>query len=191
MGELTRRRVLAVAGATTMGSVAGCMGSGDDGPDGDAEDGGNESDGGGDGESDGGDSTGTDDGADDAESADRTGTVLGDITVENLDDASHTIDVLVEFDGEIEAWSTEVLETNGDSTTLERNWPSDPGSFRVIARVDGEELREATPADWNDPDCFNLFISVRGDDSVTIASGTSGGPCGSGEADADDTTAAD
>lgn len=182
MGELTRRRVLAVAGATTTGAVAGCMGSGDD-PDGAAEDGGNESD--------GGDSTGTGGEADDSESADRTGTILGDVTVENLDDTSHTVDVLVEFGGEIEDWSTESLETNGDSTTLERNWPSEPGSFRVVARVDGEELREVTPADWNDPDCFNLFISVRGDSGVTIASGTSGGPCGSGETDGDDATAAE
>lgn len=180
MGELTRRRVLAVAGATTMGAVAGCMGSGDDG----AEEGdGNESDGG---ENDGGDSSGTDDGA-----ADQTGTILGDVTVENLDNTSHTVDVLVEFDGEIEDWSTEALETNGDSTTLERNWPSEPGSFRVVARVDGEEPREVTPADWNDPDCFNLFISVRGDSGVTIASGTSGGPCGSGDADSDNATAAE
>lgn len=182
MGELTRRRVLAVAGATTMGAVAGCMGSGDEDPDGGTEDGGNESDGG---ENDGGDSSGTDDGA-----TDQTGTILGDVTVENLDNTSHTVDVLVEFDGEIEDWSTEILETNGDSTTLERNWPSEPGSFRVVARVDGEEVREVTPADWNDPDCFNLFISVRSG-GVTIASGTSGGPCGSGEADADDATAAE
>lgn len=188
MGDRTRRQMLAVASTTTVGAIAGCMGSGDGDPDGATDDDGNETTG----DENGGDeSGGPDGGTDESGSTAQTGTILGDITVENLDETGHTVDVIVEFGGEIEEWTTETLETSGDSTTLERNWPSEPGSFSVVARLDGESVREVTPADWNDPDCFNLFISVRSDDGVTMASGTSGGPCGSGDADDDDATEAE
>ncbi len=171
MGEITRRRVLAVASATTMGAVAGCTSSGEE-----------DENGGDDETADGGDETETES----SETDGQTGTVLGDITVENMDETSHTVDVLVEFDGEIEDWTSESLEESGESTTLERNWPSDPGSIRIVARVDGDEFTEATPADWNDPDCFNLYVSVRDADGVTIAADTDSGPCGSGDTDVDD-----
>ncbi|MDJ1432862.1 hypothetical protein [Halostagnicola sp. A-GB9-2] len=177
MAEITRRRVLAVAGATTMGAVAGCTSSGE------------EDENGGDDESGGSEGDGTE--TESSETGDQTGTVLGNITVENMDDSSHTVDVLVEFDGEIEDWTSESLGSSGDTTTLERNWPSEPGPIRIVARVDGDEFTEVTPADWNDPDCFNLYVSVRDSDGVTIAAETDSGPCGPGDGDIDDAEEAD
>ncbi|MCU4741182.1 hypothetical protein [Natronoglomus mannanivorans] len=149
MSDITRRRILAASGVVATGAVAGCLG-------GSAEA----------------------DGNGDSESASSSGTVLGNITVENLADQSHTVDVIVEFDGEIEDWSTHELAADDGDSELERNWPTTAGSFRVRARLDTERLIEVTPATWNDPDCLNLLVLVDRAGELTIWSDPGGGPCG-------------
>src|SRR6056297_1587847 len=171
MSDLSRRRLLATTGTVCTGAVAGCMGSGDKTD----ESGGN------------GDDEPTDDSGNDGNAtADTEGTLLGDITVDNLDQSAHTIDVIVEFDREIEAWATDALEASG-GTTLERNWPSEPGQFRVTVRLDQSEPVEVTPADWNDPSCLNLFVRVDRNGELTVLSDTSSGPCSAGDASDGDT----
>lgn len=126
-----------------------------------------------------------DDGGDDDDNEDETdtGTELGEITVENLNDETRTVDVIVEFDGEIEHWSTHDLEANGDGATLERDWPTDTGQFRVTVRLDEGEFTGVTPAEWNNPDCLNLVVLVQRGGEITIAGVTDGGPCGNGDVD--------
>lgn len=167
MSDIPRRRLLALTGAVTTAAIAGCSSSDDD-PDGDGS------------TADGDGSNG--DGADTEESSDVEveGTVLGDITVENLHEEAHSIDVLVEFDGEIEAWPTADLDAD-DGTTLDREWPSDPGSFRVVTRLDRGERREVTGANWNNPECLNLIVVVTRSGDLELWGDTSAGPCGSGE----------
>lgn len=105
-----------------------------------------------------------------------SGTVLGDITVENSHDDGHTIDVLVKFGGEITHWSTHRLEADA-GVEVERGWPGDPGDFRVIARLDEDELMEVSPADWNNLPCLNLVIRVSKAGDLEIMTGAGGGKC--------------
>ncbi|WP_255169433.1 hypothetical protein [Natrononativus amylolyticus] len=163
MFELTRRQVVAAAGAVSAGAVAGCLDDGDDAA--------NETD------------------AGQGLSADvipEDGTTLGEIAVENLDGEDHTIDVLVEYDGEIEHWSTHDLEAGGEGASLEQSWPDEPGTFRVTARLDGEEFEQVSPAKWNDPSCLNLLVLVGRDGEIRTTGDTDGGPCDALEETASD-----
>ncbi|WP_137291098.1 hypothetical protein [Natronorubrum halophilum] len=169
MSALPRRRLLAATGAAFTGAIAGC--SSDDGED----------------ESENEAAENDDESPDEGETGNSTevdGTILGEITVNNSDDTSHAVDVIVEFDREIEAWKTESLEANED-VTLERNWPTDPGQFRVTARLDQEELVEVTPAKWNEPNCLNLLVRIDSSGTLMIPGTTDGGPCNDGDADSD------
>ncbi|MFP8956538.1 twin-arginine translocation signal domain-containing protein [Natrialbaceae archaeon A-CW3] len=160
MSELTRRRVLAASGAVGAMAIAGCTSSAEEDDEGSGDD--------------------------ESNPPEPTGTRLGEITVENLDDQGHTVDVLVEFDGEIEHWSTHELDETTEGVTLEGDWPDERGNFRVTARLDEGDFTQVTPANWNDPGCLNLFISVRPDGTIRIPGVTDGGPCGNGDVDITD-----
>lgn len=168
MSDLSRRRLLAATGTALTAAVAGCSSSDDEGGNGEQGDEPEESD------------TGS-------STTDPEGTILGEITVDNLDKTSHTIDVLVEFDRTIETWETETL--SGDSgTTLDRDWPTEPGRFRVTVRMDQGDPVQVTPANWNEPDCLNLFVRIDRAGELSVLSDTNGGPCGAGEAGVGDGT---
>ncbi len=172
MGELSRRRLLAATGTALTGAVAGCTGSDDSG------NGNGDGSGNGNGSTDGDDATGGDgDGS--------GGTLLGNVVVENLDDAAHSVDVIVEFDGEPEHWSTHAIE-GGRGVDLERDWSTEPGAFRVLVRLDGGDPVQITPERWNDPDCVNVFVLIGREGGLTISGDTGGGPCGEGEATVDE-----
>lgn len=168
MSELPRRRLLAVTGTALTGAIAGCTGSDDEGEDGDDEN---------------GDETDPDAGETES-STEVDGTTLGEITINNSDSTPHSVDVIVEFDREIEAWETKSLEANED-VTLERSWPTDPGQFRVTARLDQDELIEVTPAKWNNPTCLNLLVRIDSSGQLSVPGTTDGGPCGGGDVDPD------
>ena len=169
--DLPRRRLLAVSGTALAGGLAGCSsddgnGNGDDGNGGDGAENADEPE-----------ETETE------STTDLEGTILGDITVDNSNDSARTVDVLVELDREIESWETVDLATN-EEATLEREWSTDPGNFRVTARLDSESLVQVTPAKWNEPDCLNLLVRINGDGELVIHGNTDGGPCGTDDADA-------
>ncbi|WP_226482125.1 hypothetical protein [Natrinema amylolyticum] len=173
MNELPRRRLLAATGTALTGAVAGCMGSDDENGDG----------GNGNGNGDGDESADPETGSETTEAA--SGTLLGEISLENLDDGTHTIDVIVEFGDGPEHWSThELAEDSG--AKLERNWPTESGSFSVMFRLDGGKPTQVTPARWNDPDCVNVFAMVDRNGELTVLSDTDGGPCGDGDTALDD-----
>ncbi|MCU4751725.1 hypothetical protein OB919_06980 [Halobacteria archaeon AArc-curdl1] len=121
-----------------------------------------------------------------SEESNPEGTILGEITVENLANTDHTVDVLVEFDGEIEHWSTHEFDETSEGVTLEGDWPDDHGSFRVTARLDEGKFTNVTPGGLSNPSCVNLFILVQREGSIRIAGVTDGGPCGSGDAALED-----
>ncbi len=167
MSDIPRRRLLGLAGAATTVALAGCSSSTDE-----PEDNSSDEDLGDDNET---DASGTDEDSD----TELTGTVLGDIDIENLSDESHTIDVIVEFDGVFEEWKTVTLEERS-GTTLDREWPTDAGSFRVIGRLDEGNPIEVTPRKWNDPTCLNLDVLVR-QGELTVSGRTDGGSCSAEE----------
>jgi len=150
MSTITRRRLLGAAGAVTMGALAGCTGAGDD-DDEDAET--------------------------DEETADSASTELGEVTVENLSREEHTVDVIVEFDGEIDHWSTHELDDETTGVSLEPSWPESAGSVRLLARLDGEEIRQVRPEQLADQPCVNLTIVIRRDGTLQILRDTSSGDC--------------
>lgn len=179
MTELSRRRLLAGTGTAFAGILAGCSSSAEEADEPDEGDEGDEND-------DEPTNESTDDSVTDDEfgdeDADETGeTVLGEIGIENVHDEQHTVDVIVEVDGEIEHWTTHKLEAGGGAT-LERDWPTDPSSFRVIVRLDDTELTQINPSRWNDPSCLNLLALIGRDGTLSVLSGTNGGHCGDGEA---------
>ena len=173
MNKLTRRRLLAVSGVATMGAVAGCTGSSDD-EEGE-ENGGNGDDG----------NRNDDDGGNDDTQTASSGTVLGGISVENLHDEAHTVDVLVEFAGEIEHWTTHSLEAGGDGADVDRDWPTEAGDFRVTLRIDGDEIRQVTAAKWNDPDCLSMVVLIDRTGNVRVTGDTDAGVCATDNGDED------
>lgn len=183
MPELPRRRLLAGTGTALVGVLAGCSSdASDDSEETESEDD-TEADGTGDADStaDSGAEPDSSGNADDGDDSAADGTALGEISIENVHDRSHTVDVLVEFDGEIEHWTTHELAA-GDGTTLERDWPSEAGSFRLMARLDGAELTQVEPEQWNDPACLNLVAMIDRNGELKLLSDTDGGPCGDGDA---------
>ncbi len=120
--------------------------------------------------------------AEEDEPAAETGTRLETVAIENLDADDHTVDVVVEWNGEIDHWSTHELAGREGGVRLDGDWPTDAGSFRVTVRLDGEELTQASPDRWNDPDCLGLLVVVDRDGGLTIHGNTD---CGA-EPDVDD-----
>ncbi|AFZ72885.1 hypothetical protein [Natronobacterium gregoryi] len=179
--SLSRRQLLAGTGTAFVGVTAGCSANEDGDGANDDEDGAG-----------GGDANETSNGGD--ETADpETGsdidagpdeTVLGEITVENVHDEPHTVDVIVEFDGEIEHWTTHELAA-GNGLTLEREWRTGEDSFRVMARLDEEPPIQVDAGTWNDPDCLNLLALIDRNGDLSLLGDTDGGPCGGGDADFD------
>lgn len=162
----TRRRFLGIAAGAGVATTAGCL-SGDDGEDGD--------DGDEDEPTENVSSSG--DPSDDDDSSSVTGTVLGDITIDNLHDAAHSVDVQVEINGETQAWVSKDVEARNGSVALEQSWDTDGGNFRVRVRLDGTEFVEVTPEDWNDPDCISLIVVIDASGSLRVAGDTTGGYC--------------
>lgn len=181
MSDLPRRRLLALGGTALTGTIAGCSSSAGEGdPDADSNSDGGESDGDGNENENGTDSSSDSDGADGA-----SGTLLGNVDVENLDNDAHTINVIIEFDGDIEHWSTHELDA-GAGAALEQGWPQEAGEFRVILRLDDGEPVQDTAASWNDPDCLNLLVTINRSGALTTHADTSSGPCGDGDASFDE-----
>ncbi|ADD05316.1 uncharacterized protein Nmag_1742 [Natrialba magadii ATCC 43099] len=181
MSDLPRRRLLALGGTALTGAIAGCSSSAnEDDPNGNDD---SETDGTGD-EDDtepgDGDENGDETGTDDADS-----TALGDIAVENLSGNDHTVNIILEFDGEIEHWSTHELSA-GDGATLDRDWDDDAGEFRVILRLDDGDPVQDTATSWNEPDCLNLLVTINRNGELTTHADTNSGPCGDGDADFDE-----
>ena len=179
MSDLPRRRLLALGGTALTGAIAGCSSSvSEDEPNGNDD---SETDGTGDeDDTEPGDSDGDETGTDDAD-----GTALGDIAVENLSGNDHTVNVILEFDGEIEHWSTHELSA-GDGATLDRDWDDDAGEFRVILRLDDGDPVQDTATSWNEPDCLNLLVTINRSGELTTHADTNSGPCGDGDADFDE-----
>ena len=168
MHEPTRRHLL-VGGATAgLAAIAGCLG-GDDADDGADDD---EVD-------DAGDEDDNESGSpgDTDEQSAVNGTVLGDITIDNLDDQKHEVDVLVEIGGDTHAWVDYELEERTGSVELDREWPSDEGGFLVRVRLDRGPPVDIRPEQWNDPDCLNLVLVVDANGELRITGDTTSGFC--------------
>lgn len=164
MNQRTRRQFLAVTGAVGLGAAAGCLGSDDDPDEGDDE-------------SANGDDNPTDDSGGSETAPAAEGTNLGDITIDNLHDEPHTVDVQVKIDDTTQAWVDKDLEARQGSVELDRAWDTDGATFTVLVRLDSDQFIEVRPEDWNDPGCVSLFVVIDGTGDLRIAGDTTGGYC--------------
>ncbi|NUB90201.1 hypothetical protein HT576_04015 [Haloterrigena sp. SYSU A121-1] len=166
MSGIKRRRLLAATGAGLTGAIAGCLGS--------DESGGANGDENGDENSDKTESENEDD--ETAES------VSGTIVVDNLDDTSHTFDILVEYDGQIQHWETR--SPGADETlSFDHDWSADREQFRVTARLNEGEPVNITPSNWNESTCLSIFVRITDGETMTHSSNTDPGHCGAASDD--------
>ncbi|MFC7214179.1 hypothetical protein ACFQO4_08825 [Saliphagus sp. GCM10025334] len=105
---------------------------------------------------------------------------LGQITVENSDDTSHIIHVVVERDSDLIYGSTHELEAVSapedddnygsiDSAILENNkWDGTTGGWMIYTRVDGQTSwnEHEIPAD-DESTCYSVRLKIEVDSSVT------------------------
>jgi len=110
------------------------------------------------------------------------GSVLGSISLENLDDTARTVDVVVQWGDEIEYWETHELDAIGDSDgsslTLEEGWPTEPGEFQLTVRLSDDDTRASvSSSDLAERDCLDLVVLVSREGGLSILTNVSGGEC--------------
>lgn len=95
--------------------------------------------------------------------ASEDGTRLHSVSVVNRHDDSHTVDVLIEYEDEINHWSTHTLGDDGENNdvVLEQEWPNEAGEFKITVRLDESEVIDRTPEDFNHPECLELKIEIE------------------------------
>lgn len=108
--------------------------------------------------------------------AESEGTVLGAISIENLDGNDHTVDIIVQRNSEVDHWSTHEL-SSGQGTTVEADWPTSPGNYQIITRLDGDQLRRTSLSPWGRQDCLNLTIIVTRDGDLSVLTDTDADSC--------------
>lgn len=147
MTDSDRRRLLLAAGTAGAVLTAGCL-SGDDDDDGD-------------------DSDDTGDDSDDTGDEPQEGTILGDITIDNVDTSSHVIHVLIDMGDEI-VFNSRTDLSGQSSLDMDRDWPTDPENFRVIFILNDDRIREIRPRNFNEPDCLSLSVVIRSSSDLRI-----------------------
>lgn len=105
-----------------------------------------------------------------------SGTTLGSISIENLDSTTHTVDVIVQRDSEVEHWSTHELD-GSEGTDIEPDWSAEPGAFQIITRLDRDELRRTSLSSFDRQDCINLTVIVGRDGGLSVLTETDATEC--------------
>lgn len=156
MTDCSRRRLLALGTAVTVGAVAGC--------------------------------TGTDENTVGTPGVD--GPVLETLSLENLNNHSHTLDIVIQWDDEIEYWEAHELDAISDggasSLVLAEGWPTEPGEFQLTVRLDSDTRVRFSSTELPDRECQNLVILISREGTLSILTDVSGGACSDDEPDTDD-----
>jgi len=109
------------------------------------------------------------------------GPVLETIALENLNSSSHSLDIIIQWDDEIEYWEEHELsaisDTGDSSRFLEDDWPTDPGEFQLTVRLDDGTLERFHSTEFPDRDCLSLVVLVSREGELSILTEVSGGAC--------------
>ena len=112
---------------------------------------------------------------------DGDGPVLETIALENLNSRSHALDIIIQWDDEIEYWEEHELAAisdSGDSSLLlEDGWPTDPDDFQLTVRLDDGTLERFRSTELPDRDCLSLVVLVSREGELSILTEVSGGAC--------------
>ena len=110
------------------------------------------------------------------------GPVLETISLENLDDSDHTVDVIIRWSDEIDYWTAHELgaiSDGGDSSlTLDSGWQTEPGEFQLTVRLDNDSRARFSSTQLPDRDCLHLLVMVSREGELSILTDVSGGLCG-------------
>ncbi len=106
----------------------------------------------------------------------REGTILGAVSVENLDSTAHTVDIIIQRGDDIEHWSTHDLAA-GEGVSLDSDWPDTAGEFQLTTRLDGEHLTQASLTERTASDCLELLVIVSRAGELSILTDTNSGGC--------------
>ena len=120
------------------------------------------------------------------------GPVLETLALENLNSRSHVLDIIIQWDDEIEYWEEHELSAisdSGDSSLLlDSGWPADPGEFQLTVRLDDGTRARFSSTELPDQECQNLVVLVSREGELSILTDVAGGCVGDG---ADDNANAD
>ncbi|WP_143052139.1 hypothetical protein [Halobacterium jilantaiense] len=96
---------------------------------------------------------------------DRMEFALDTLLATNKDSVSHTLHLQVSYDGDPIFWQSYDLGTEGNDSDppadllADHDWPEEPGTYAVRARVDDAETWE-TFTEVNSRDCAVLFLHI-------------------------------
>ena len=141
--NVTRRGVLAAAGAVGVTGLAGCLEGNAVGATG------------------GGDAEGTD-----GDGGGAGGSTLAYLRVANEDDVAHTVHLLVQRGDEPVHWSAHDLPAGDDeatSRTVEQSWTGAGDEVTVYFRLDDADEWESFDIDDGRGDCYGAMAQVDGD----------------------------
>lgn len=118
------------------------------------------------------------------------GPVLESMSLENLDDSDHTVDVIIRWSDEIDYWTTHELDAisddDGSSLTLNDGWQIEPGDFQLTVRLDNDSRARFSSTQLPDRDCLHLLIMVTREGELSILTDVSGGLCETDEDESGD-----
>jgi hypothetical protein len=108
---------------------------------------------------------------------------LGEVTIENRDTTPHEVTFRVEWAGTVVHDRSYTLAANDPTDEIvpavspEATWPTKPGDFRVMARLDEEEWQTATPAEREYPDCYTVVVHIDTTGQMAILTTTNVHTC--------------
>lgn len=100
---------------------------------------------------------------------------LGTVTVENHHDESQTAELRIEWEEEVildEQYDLGRMDPDTNivpdeaGVLVERVWPDEPGDFTVSFRRTNEEWTTVTPSEYEYPECFSVYCSLRDGESA-------------------------
>lgn len=155
MTDYTRRRLLAAGGAVTVAGIAGCSRVENTA---ESEPTPNEP----------------------TESDQPEPPLLESISLENLNDQSHTLDIIIQRNDEIVYWTTHELSAISEPTSsiaLDSELPTEPGAFQLVVRLDDDTRAQFSSTELPERDCIDLVVMITREGGLSILTNVSGGRC--------------
>lgn len=94
---------------------------------------------------------------------------LQELSVQNNHDGSHRVQLAVEADDDVIHLGNYELEAAGGATTVEGDWNSEAGSYRIYARLDDGEIRSTDVTEGIPGAASCVKVLVRIDSGGTLA----------------------
>ena len=94
---------------------------------------------------------------------------LEELSVQNNHEDAHQVQLAVEADGDVLHLGTYELDPAGGATTVEGDWNSQAGSYRIHARLDDGDIRSTDVTEGVPGAAGCVRVLVRVDDAGRLA----------------------